>query len=976
VVQYPNLAAAKAAWIMSAQDAVRADELLAKPWDGLAPEVASAFANRLLSEERPKEALEVLQRAHSSTVTLEYWTTYSVALLKYQEQAAEDGPELLAEALKALDAAYKLCGGEGLKERKLQILLNIGYVHRRRGDLDEEWRALQVAHEVDPEHQDVRVRMAKVLTDRGRTEEAIPIYEELLKNGPEYVPFLLGAALAKRNAGADLQRATDLFEQTAKMAEPVLRLDGAEALIKVSRKMKQWERALAACVDFADVLGTFRSKELEASIHIDRGDTESAHSVLVEMTANESDITEEQRRTLGVLLQYVGDSERAFGVLELVALRNEWNDSTAALIKAAQATGRDEFTIRICRQLRTSGIARNSVVDAEAAALAKRGEVAAAIGVVEQALAAQEDPFLRLRLSTLGIAARRPELIEKDPSRLPRPGDGDPHVSVVTVGVLRAAGAHEVAIRYAYDAYRANRSSVEGWRAIIEAFMPMFGPTNHVEPDVVSVDAAVLVGEGKDHRWIIIEATDPETEHGELSPDNPLVVAMLGKKVGESVELPRSPLPPRIYRVEEIRSKYVRAYHRCLEQWEESFPEVPGPLMIEVPENLAENVEEFTNQLIPMLQQRARRVEELDQLYQDKPVTFHMLASGLGRSVFGVMGHLIAETDIALRCTRANPAEMRQLLFVLEGGQKAILEVSALSTLLLLEESKLLSTSLQGRIAIAQSTMDELRSHLREVETRGSGYMGYRDGRMTMGEIDDAGRAKYINLVSDLLTKASECEVFQEVEHDHLTHDEWDRLVKIGGAGAVESLHRAMRTGEPVWCDDMTLALVANERGVGVVWTQLMCQHLLDRSAMSEERAHRISAKLVGWRFTSTNTTPGIYLEAARLATWNPEHWPLFQHLRLFEVEPWDERSTVILAVNVLREWWRHAPSDATANAVTVALLERIAARANGGVLLELIDRVLERAFGVDVLNYQRAQAALDAWARARPLRRGVAIGV
>ena len=104
---------------------------------------------------------------------------------------------------------------------------------RLRGDLDEEWRALHVAHEIAPEHQVVRVRLAKVLTDRGRTEEAIPMYEALLKNGPEYVPLLLGIALAKRDAGAgaDLQRAAELFEAglTVREVAANLRISKSEA---------------------------------------------------------------------------------------------------------------------------------------------------------------------------------------------------------------------------------------------------------------------------------------------------------------------------------------------------------------------------------------------------------------------------------------------------------------------------------------------------------------------------------------------------------------------------------------------------------------------------------------------------------------------------------------------------------------------------------------------------------------------------
>ncbi len=977
VMQYPSLVSAKAWWITSAPDSARSDDLLAKPWDGVDPEIASALAGRLLSENRAKEALEVLQRAHTPGVKLPYWNTYSVALLKYQEQlGGEKGPpELLAEALPALEKTYKLWTGDGdaFKQGKIRVLLNMGYVHRLRGDLDEEWRVLREACELDPSHRDVRTRMATVLMDRGRYEEAIAIFEALLNDGPDHVPFLLGVALAKRNVEGDMERAAELFEQTVKLvnpSEPVLRLDGAEALVKISRKMKQWDRALAACRDLSAVLGGFRSAELEAGIHLERGDSAAANRVLIELASSE--MTEDQRRTLGVLLQKAGENERAYALLEPVARRNEWSAATAALITAAQATDRNESTIRICRQLRESGITRSSIVEAEAVALQRRGELAAAIAVVEQGLTSNEDPFLRLRLSILGVASNRPELIEKDPARLPKPGDGDPSVAVMVVGVLRAAGEHELAIRYAYDAYRANRSDADGWRAIIDAFMPMFGPANHVEPSAepsaVAVGAAVLVREGKNRRWIIVEESEPEAEHDELPPDSPLVGAMLGKKVGDSFELPRGSAPPRVYCIEEIRSKYAKAYQRCLDQWEEQFPNVPGPVMLEVPENLEEDIEEFTKQLLPMLEERARRVEELERLYQNNPVTFQMLARGLGGSVFSAMGYLIAATEIDVRCTRAQPDETRLALATLEGRQKVILETSALSTLLLLEESELLSDGLRGRIAIAQSTLDELRVHRRKVETRSCDYMSARDGRLALGEIDKESRSKYLNAIDDLLGKAAECEVFHEKNHDHLTPDEWDRLVNIGGAGAVESLHRAMRTGEPVWCDDMVLALVAHERGVRVVWTQLMCHHLLLGSAMDAERAHRISAKLVGWRFVKTNTTPGIYLEAARLATWNPDHWPLRQHLRLFEVEPWDDGSVGALAANVLRYWWRHGPSDAVANAVTVALLERVAARTNGPALLRALDGVLERAFGVDVLSYQRARAAMDAWRRARPL--------
>ncbi len=287
--------------------------------------------------------------------------------------------------------------------------------------------------------------------------------------------------------------------------------------------------------------------------------------------------------------------------------------------------------------------------------------------------------------------------------------------------------------------------------------------------------------------------------------------------------------------------------------------------MIEVPENLAENIEELTHQLLPALQANARRSEEMFRLYQEKPVTLQMLARGLRCSVFAAMSQLAADSDVELRCTGAAPEEITRVLEALNSGQKLIVETTALSTLLLIGDTELLS-KLKGRLLVAQATLDELRAHRREVSTRGESFLGMHDGQLTMREVNPESRTRYLDHVDELLALLAECETFREERHDGIAPHDWDRLVNIGGAGAVESIHRAMRTGEAIWCDDMVLAFVAHQRGARVAWTQLLCHHLMLRSELDFDHAYRISAKLVGSRFVTTHTTQGVFREAARLA--------------------------------------------------------------------------------------------------------------
>lgn len=974
MARYPNLASAKAVWITSAPSDACEDDLVTKPWTGLDPAVATALADRLLDKGRAKDALEVLQQAHSSGVDLSYWSTYGIALLRYHEALGGKPfpPELASETLSALERALTLCVGDGLKDAKVAILLNISYVHSLRGTPDDEWRALQDALQASPESRDTQVRLAKLLTKQGRLDEAIAMLEQLLEDGPDYVPLLLGFALAKRNTGSDLARAADLFEKTAMIASPseaAILLDGAENLVNACRVMKTWGRALEACERFADVLGPVRTKELAARIYLEQDDTALASRVLTE--AAMLSLTEEQQRTIGILLMRAGEGDRAVELLDPVAPKHEWTESTEALLRAAIATDQQELTIRLCRELKAAGVTNSFIAHAEAASLSERGEFTAAIELLEQELASQDHPLLRLQLSVLGAKVGRLDLVERDLSRLPPPDGKDPRHAVAVVYTLRVAGEHASARRYAYDAYRANRSDASGWRAVIESFIPLHGSDNHEEPDLVTEDSAVLIREGSSQRWVTVESVNPEAAFGELAPDAPLVREMLGKRVGDPFILPRGITPPRNFIVVEIQSKYKKAYHRCLEQWEEQFPHISGPTMFEVPDSPENDTEQIAAQLLPLMQEKKRRRDEVLRLYKDNPITLHMLAHGLQCSVIGALSALSNEPELHIRCTRSTNIETQEVLDSLEVGDKIVIESSIIFSLLLLDETDLLS-SVSARLAIARATLDELYAHRREIETdaAGEGHLGLHEGQLTIQRVDRNSHDQYLSKIDSLLKILTNCDVFSEQEHNLITSFDWDRLVQIAGAGAVESLHRSMRTGEVVWCDDMLLAIVMGQRGVRVAWTQLMCHHLLLRGKVDSERACRVSAKLVGARFVATNVTPAICREAARLADWNPDQWPLNEHLRLFQSEAWVDATVGALVVNTLREWWRYAPSDAGANAVTVALLERVSLRPNGmSVLLPAVRRTLERAFGIDVLSYQRARATFDAWLRARPLR-------
>ncbi len=90
------------------------------------------------------------------------------------------------------------------------------------------------------------------------------------------------------------------------------------------------------------------------------------------------------------------------------------------------------------------------------------------------------------------------------------------------------------------------------------------------EPDSVETDVTACYMEQGDSvpHWIIVEdQPDPDSQflERELSPENELCKAMMGKKVGNTFLLAKG-IQDRIGEIKAIQNKYVHRYQDCMGQ--------------------------------------------------------------------------------------------------------------------------------------------------------------------------------------------------------------------------------------------------------------------------------------------------------------------------------------------------------------------------------------------------------------------------
>ena len=104
-----------------------------------------------------------------------------------------------------------------------------------------------------------------------------------------------------------------------------------------------------------------------------------------------------------------------------------------------------------------------------------------------------------------------------------------------------------------YDSAREEQASVEGRIAELEEMLKRAEVVkNNKRPKAIDVGCHVRVHlEGKDEEFYIVGAPEADPTHGKISHESPLGQALLGKKVGDKIEV-EAPVGKLIYKILDI----------------------------------------------------------------------------------------------------------------------------------------------------------------------------------------------------------------------------------------------------------------------------------------------------------------------------------------------------------------------------------------------------------------------------------------
>ena len=384
---------------------------------------------------------------------------------------------------------------------------------------------------------------------------------------------------------------------------------------------------------------------------------------------------------------------------------------------------------------------------------------------------------------------------------------------------------------YLEDAYLARRCGMDSSRVHI-GYIRIFHNLDHElkQPETIQPGCAILLrDEEGDKWWHILEDDEESRDIHQIKPSDELAQLLLGRRVGESLEL-REELDDLSYEIIEVQSKFVRAYQETIQEFPTLFPGNMALSRITIRDDNFEKV-------FQVVDQRDDRIRGFEEQYQAGHLTFSTFSSRIGRSPVEVWRQYPREASSKLRFARGTDAEESRAKELLGNSDCLVLDMVALLTVNELALADRLRERF-ARVVVPQQVFEEILALYDTVKMGGkpSSYLGRQaDGSHTIIEMPDDVWREWEEYVAAVLKLA---ESFQRIPAYGIfrinnVEDVVATLADVE-SGAIYAGDPEPTDGQVLISDDLLLSDIALLVGVPTVNTQGVLLELLRCGGITE----------------------------------------------------------------------------------------------------------------------------------------------
>lgn len=448
-------------------------------------------------------------------------------------------------------------------------------------------------------------------------------------------------------------------------------------------------------------------------------------------------------------------------------------------------------------------------------------------------------------------------------------------------------------------------------------------------PTAVVEDTAVTVrdDDGHERTYILEDRRESELRNDELSINSELGRRLMGQTVGAVVEGHSSNLTTHHLTVVSIQHKYLFAAHASMQSFNTRFPESHGLVGVKLP--TTGTPEEQIAPILQALQDKSSRTTQIVSLYQ-RGLPLAALGVMLGINSIEAWQGLRGRSEMSIRVCDGTHQERESAFDKIRSGDRRYI-LDPISLIQLQELGALgIVERVCGRLAVVQSTLDELRSMVSELDLHRDGYvtMFEREGRYYHQEVTAENVAAEMEKLQSALDWArGHCEIVPAVAKADPDPSAGERLENALGRAPFDTLLAAHGGDFILLCDDHFLRKLARgEFALDGMWIQAVLMFAArEQRYMRLDHYNRSVTTLTFWRHNFTSVSADQLSFAAARARWkvSDELQSLMGTLTLAHSEI---QSNVRVVALYLKDLWRkgRGPTKVQARKLTEALLTAV----------------------------------------------------
>ena len=382
---------------------------------------------------------------------------------------------------------------------------------------------------------------------------------------------------------------------------------------------------------------------------------------------------------------------------------------------------------------------------------------------------------------------------------------------------------------------------------------------------------------GNKQWYIIDDCTDADLKLNEIKLSHPLSQVVLNKKLGFKINAKGIGKDANESSIVEIKHKYVFALHESLERYHHFFPDREDfqSFATDTTKNIKEEESGFPKifEQIDALHDFNTKVMEM---YKKGQATIGGLSNFLGRSIFEVLGRLMSQPDIGVRCAEGQPEKIEELALELVGQNGLVLDITGILIAYDSDLGAVLRKSF-GELLVVPSTLDIIREQIsikKGLINRGQMIIGKEGEKYIKQEITAEQIQQSIDYYNSLLDWISEnCTITPCYEILDCNIFEVRKLRNLIEVSCYDSVMLAQGKKKYLYSDDLYLrSLAKNEYNVKGVWTQVVLISLVRQYLVDEKTYFENVIKLVASNYKHTSINAKILIYSAEKSNWLPTH--------------------------------------------------------------------------------------------------------